>query len=159
MNTSSMKITVLGIAIATAFTLPALADDRGGRGMQFETFDADSNGLITAEEMAAHQKGRFDAIDADSNGQLSAAEITAHTESENSMRKERRAARMVEHLDTDGNGAVSLEEMSVRGPVTMFERVDVNKDGSIDAEEFSEMGRKGHKRGGGGGKRLEQDDS
>ena len=43
-------------------------------------------------------------------------------------------------LDTDGNGAVSIEEAKVNPDISdTFEDADLNKDGQLDMTEFSAM--------------------
>jgi hypothetical protein len=47
-----------------------------------------------------------------------------------------RAARMVERMDVDGDGLISVEEMAARpGPEMIFERIDVDGDGSVTKAE------------------------
>ena len=64
-----------------------------------------------------------------------------------------RAARLVEMLDADGDGALSAEELASRpGPQMIFDRIDADGDGTISQEEFDDAveqfgGRMGFMRG------------
>lgn len=51
--------------------------------------------------------------------------------------RQARAERLVEWLDADGDGLLSVEEMTTRpGPERLFDRADADGDGSISKEEF-----------------------
>jgi hypothetical protein len=70
------------------------------------------------------------------------------------------AAQMVERHDADGDGMLTVAEMSVRpAPVQMFERLDSDGDGALSEAEIeagrammAEMRQGGHGRGDGHGR-------
>ena len=59
----------------------------------------------------------------------------------------KRAKRMLERLDSDGNGTIELAEMEQMNPgQRMFDRLDENEDGVISQEEFDAMKGKGDRK-------------
>lgn len=77
----------------------------------------------------------FTDLDANGDGRITADELTAHA----TARAQERAERMMEKLDTNGDGLLSIEELS-KAPEghadRMMERVDTDKDGAISQEEY-----------------------
>ena len=64
--------------------------------------------------------------------ELAAMHLQAMTDAAKTM-----AERMIERLDTDGDGLLSAAEMADRPmPAAMFDRVDANADGFIDQAEI-----------------------
>ena len=131
--------------------------------MNFEQIDADKDGKITQEEIAAAPKAHFDAADTDQDGALSLEEMQAQAIARMTERAKAMSARMLERKDANGDGKISFEEMQPgkaggknggpRGQMMgrMFDRVDVDDDGAISKAEFdtaqewmSERGRGGH---------------
>ena len=132
-----------GLATATVAQGTSARDDR--RAEMFAMLDANEDGQISAEEFAA-RPDRFDRVDTNGDGRLTLAEITALGED----RAERRAERMMARLDTNGDGAVSRDEIEARrDPARMFDRLDANDDGVVSEEEFADA-RFGHRKGGKG---------
>ncbi|MFP7674310.1 EF-hand domain-containing protein [Marivita sp. S0852] len=161
MKTSTYISTLIVAALLTTGGAISVAAQEAGsredrRAEMFADLDADGNGVVSAEEFAAGV-GLFGRADADGNGLLTAEEIAAS----NQDRAERRAARMIERLDTNSDGMLSQEEVTARrSPAQMFDRLDANDDGEVSAEEFADarMDRRGGKHHGwghgkGGGKR------
>ncbi len=138
----------------------ALGKDRmGGHHMgprgeifQFEEVDANKDGKITQEEIAAHFKARFDAADTDKDGTLSAEEMAAQMQVKQAEKLNKRAKHMIVDRDADNDGKLSFEEMQSKRADRMFNRVDANEDGAISAEEFAAMQDRMEKRFGGEGK-------
>jgi Ca2+-binding EF-hand superfamily protein len=113
--------------------------DRGG--FDFGALDTDGDGRITTEEMAERRAAAIQGIDADADGLLSADEIAAFQVRKAEERANARATRMVETLDSDGDGKISAAEMMMAhsgGSPRMFDRLDANKDGAITQEEIDQ---------------------
>ncbi len=112
--------------------------------MNFEEIDANSDGKITKEEIAAMGQAQFAKADTDGDGFLSLEEMNARGLEMAKARIEARSARMLERMDTDKDGKLSQDEMQAmkdkapRGKMMerMFDRVDADEDGTISQEEF-----------------------
>jgi hypothetical protein len=171
-NTTLSAIAVAAILGAT-LTTAALADRGGPGGMgmpigpgpvfDFAGIDADKDGKITRDEIAAHRAARAAALDADKDGKISAAELQAQIEARLAARAADMAARMIEMRDTDGDGMLSAAELA-EPPLPpmgdmMFDRADANDDGAITEDEVEamrermagRMGGRGHGHGSHGG--------
>lgn len=153
------KTTVVLLALAGAVAGSAALADRnmggmggmggpgGGRGAMmlemFDAIDANQDGKITQDEIAAHRAAEFAAADTNGDGQLDAEELAAQ------MLKQmmaRQAARMIENMDDDGNGSLSAAEMR-EGPLSAnFARIDTDNDGAISKEEAQAAMQKAGKR-------------
>lgn len=97
----------------------------------FSKADTDSNGRITAEELAPRTERRFARLDTDGNGQVSLAEIDAML----AAALERRRARIMERLDADRNGQISRAELDL-AVERLIAATDEDKDGAVTAEEI-----------------------
>ena len=135
--------------VATAGTGFAFGSRQGGPGfdISFAELDADGDGQVTMQELAAMGAARFDAADSDGNGVLSAEEIQARAQEQVA----KRVAGMIQRFDQDGDGALSRDEMpGPRRAGRMFERFDQDGSGGISEQEFTEARakigehRKGH---------------
>lgn len=131
----------------------------GGMMMNFDAVDADKDGKITKDEMAAHRAARFTEADSDKDGKLSPEEMVAMREQAEAARKTERAKAMIARIDSDKDGFVSPAEMDAMPMMDkMFDRVDENSDGAISKEEMeavrARMGERmgDGKKGGGHGK-------
>jgi len=144
-----------GFALASGYG--KMGEHHGQRGpmFKFEEVDANSDGKITQEEVAAHFKARFDAADTDKDGALSADEMKARARAAAEDRIAKRTERMLERRDADNDGKLTFEEMQPKKAGRMFERLDADSDGAISAEEFAQMqqgmGKRGHGEGYGEG--------
>jgi uncharacterized membrane protein len=127
-------IGILTIALGTGAAFAAGGKER----MSFEDLDQNGDGQLTQSELEARGAERFASVDTNNDGKLSEDELTAQGRS----KAQERAQRMIERLDSDGDGALSqaeLDERPNRGRI--FARIDANDDGTISKEEF-EDGRK-----------------
>lgn len=144
----------LGGAVAAGAAFAQGQQDRGGmmggHMMQhFEQADADGDGKVTLDEMKAHRAERFAAMDGNGDGVLSQEEIVAGMKAQAEERMARRAARMIEMFDADGDGMVASDEMGrVDRAEMMFNHMDRDGDGAISAEERQSGMGMGHGRKG-----------
>jgi len=154
----SMKTIMLIAAMTAGFSVQAVSADEGAgpREIEFSAVDTNGDGLLTMAELEAVGAARFTAADTDGDGALSVEEIVALRDADASARAERRASRMLNRLDENGDGVLQMEEMAeTRPPLDrMFERVDTDEDGAISEAEFDEAReRMGDRRHGHGGDR------
>jgi len=118
----------------------------------FEQLDANGDGALTQDELAARGQARFAEADQNGDGVLSADELNARAQE----RMARRTAKMIERFDTDGDGGLSAEEMPRRhGAINLLEKADTDGNGSISKAEFDtaqaiveEIRKRQHHRGG-----------
>lgn len=132
---------------AAAITLPIMTEARGAPGMaggpgmmlNFDQFDADKDGKVTAAELAAFRTTMVANADADKDGLLSVEELTAHEVRMIEVMAAEHAARRVADQDVDGDGKLSVEEMLAAPlPTAMFDRMDADGDGAVSRAEFDE---------------------
>lgn len=139
MSEGMIKTGALVIAIATGFAVTGLAaQERGPGGPSFEMLDLDGDGRVTEAELDAAAAERFAEVDTDGDGALSVGELTARAEARMAERMAERVARMVERLDTNGDGMIQSDEMAAQDHrARLLERFDADGDGAISAEEFA----------------------
>ena len=142
---AAVTLATLGVAL---FSTTAFADrgetmgQAGGRGnfaaFDFAAVDANKDGKITPDEIAAFRAAEAKAADTDGDGLMSAEELAVlHTKALQTRAAEM-ATRMIERQDSDGDGKLSGAEMTVR-PMgeRMFERLDTDKDGALSEAELA----------------------
>ena len=126
----------------------------------FAAMDADKDGQITKAEAEAFRTAQITAMDTDKDGKISAAELAAahvaRASADLAERADNRAKHMIVDLDSDGDGALTVEEMMAGGRGDkMFDRVDADNDGAISQAEADDaqakMAERGDKHGGGHG--------
>lgn len=153
--TTSRKTVVAVLALMGATLGSAALAERGMGGMgghegrgpmlleMFDAIDTNTDGKVTQDELAAHRAAEFAAADTNSDGALSAEELQAHMMAQMLAR---RSAQMIENMDDDGNGSLSVEEMG-EGPMAgNFARIDTDNDGAISKEEAQAVAEKMGKR-------------
>lgn len=148
MNTKSLLLLTLGTALLT-LTGQAKPEDapQNGKGKTprnpaqiIERLDADGNGTVSAAEAKGPLAKRFDQVDADGDGEITTQELAQSQEARNG--KVREGAQKLKDADTDGNGAISIDEAAEAGLeriVEHFDKIDNNGDGEISKEEMREL--------------------
>ena len=154
-----LSAVTLAAMVAASFSTIAQADaggrggDRMGQMFVFEEMDANADGKVTKDEIAAFHTAKIAAMDTDKDGNLSEAELIAAQEQRKAEREAQRGAEMVKRMmdrrDANKDGVLSLDEMTPpadRGD-KMFDRADTDGDGAISKAEADVMAEKMAKRG------------
>jgi Ca2+-binding EF-hand superfamily protein len=131
------------------------ADKKAHFEQRFKQADTDGDGRLSraeAEQAMPRLGQHFDRIDADKDGHVTLEEMAAARKAFKMARFEQRFKR----ADTDGDGRISRAEAEQSLPrlARHFDRVDANKDGFVTIEEVVAM-RKAffeHRRGKGSGR-------
>ena len=133
-----LSAVTLAALVAASFTTIAKAEvgPQGGAMGQmfmFEEMDADKDGKLTQDEVKAHTAAQAALMDTDKDGTLSEAELIAGQQQRKADRESRRAKQMIERMDANKDGVLSLDEMAPPADrmVRMFKRVDADGDGVI----------------------------
>ncbi len=109
----------------------------------FERMDANSDGVITFEEVAKLRAAAFDRLDNDADGFLTLTEAqVAQSEMQtrgrdSSGRGRSRPSQDLNQLDTNDDGLISREEFS--SEIGRLAQLDENGDGAISRAEVDEM--------------------
>ena len=138
----NMKIALAFAALAGVAGTAAIAAERDGFGrdgmrgfgmmQHFDSADADSSGDVTLEEFTAAVGGKLGNVDADGNGTMTVEEVADAIER---MRNLRRAEHIVNRLDADNDGSLSVAEFDA-AQERIFARLDRNNDGKIEEDEL-----------------------
>lgn len=160
----TLSVLALGAAVLAG---PALARGDNGHGgpramPSFEQLDTNGDGSLTMDEFEAPAKERFAAADTNGDGALSAEELDAARPQGRHMRgdgprfgrmmpgmrggdraemtpemRQERATQMIEHLDDNGDGLLSAEELAAGpNPDRIFAKMDADGNGAISKAEF-----------------------
>lgn len=151
------KRTILGTAamatvLAATLSTAALAE-RGGPGRmggdmgpgafalnQFDDIDGDKDGKITQAELEAYRTGRVTALDGNGDGKISLDELKAQHMARIEERATEMATRMMERMDSDGDGQLTAAELAVPAPPAqmigrVFDRLDTDGDDAVSRAE------------------------
>lgn len=114
-----------GFAVARSADAPAPVD--------FETLDSNNDGQITQDEMASQRAAHMSRADANSDGILSAEELEAHA----SQRASKQVEKMLKRFDSNDDGQLSMQELAENQRVPRhFRRADRDGDGALSRAEF-----------------------
>lgn len=132
-----MRIGFITISLTlAAAAAPASAQD----GLDARAFkmlrnaDANSDGVITRDELSAWRNRNFDRFDRNRDGVLSATDIGS------GLRARAAGPRLREMLvqfDTNKDGSVSRAEFG-NGPAPVFAAADSNRDGQVTSSEIAQ---------------------
>ena len=142
--TKTSIIFIAAASVAALTTTSVLAQDRMMRGERFlKRADVNNDGKLTVDEVVNQATARFDKTDSNNDGEISVEEMADRIQRE---RDERRAARMLERMDFNGDGKVTKDELENRAK-KRFALMDRNDDGIVEKLELRK-GRKGMRRHG-----------
>jgi Ca2+-binding EF-hand superfamily protein len=146
MRSKTIVATVVGLGIAAAFA------GQGFAGQGVEKADTDNNGEVSLSEFkAAHElrlEEHFAHMDTNADGVLSNEEMQAAPrgrkgkEGQRRHRRERNPEQLVERLDKDGSGGLSLQELEGKrfSPDSQaFYAADSDGNGELSGAELHEM--------------------
>ncbi|MHC0052434.1 EF-hand domain-containing protein [Actibacterium sp. D379-3] len=145
-----MKTLFVTVAVAALASAPALA--QGAPGIHFvENWDLDGDGQVTLTEAEERRGDVFYTFDADEDGMLSAEEYVFFDEARaNDMQTmaQGRANRALQQAangmslifnDTDGDGQVSQDEF-IAHTADWLSMIDSNGDGVVTTDDFGPRG-------------------
>jgi Ca2+-binding EF-hand superfamily protein len=139
MNNVTLTVCLTASILAGVVTESHAAGEHDGiRGPQhsFEELDANSDGLIAADEMQAHREARFALADTDGDGALTREEMETRMEGEQTKRRAKFIDRMFKKRDANGDGMLTMAEMADGRADRMFSKADANGDGFVSKAEF-----------------------
>ena len=133
-------------------TYTAIAQQGGpGSHPRLEAVDANQDGNITKDEIAAHRADKFQSADTNGDNLVTADEFEAFAEAERERKREERQAKRFAKLDANGDGVITAEEhagVADERMDRMFDRIDTDGDGVItEAEREAAKGKMRGKRG------------
>ena len=140
-----INLTLASLLLATSAFAANMADD-------FNTIDANGDGVITPSEMATAQRESLDAqndgimnlLDKDGNGSVSNEEyMTFYGKLATGDKELEQVKQQFNNLDKDGSGDISANELGSfregsldRENTEFFQAVDTDKDGQISKKEY-----------------------
>lgn len=122
------SLIAIGAGISVSLLAGAVLAEPGGKGSRFEKLDANGDGKVTEQELAARRSAMIEAADQNGDGALTESEMHAFREAK---RAERRAKR---NPDKNGDGVIDRAEYDLAAD-ERFERMDKNGDGVISEDE------------------------
>lgn len=139
-NTVIMTTLAVTIIAGAAFAAGSEKSHRGhGPRLNFEEVDANKDGKLSKDELAAHAEARFNQTDTNNDGLVSEAELRARIAQRMEDRADRKVSRMMKHHDANDDGQLSQDEMKPKHADKMMKRVDTDGDGAISKAEFDAM--------------------
>jgi Ca2+-binding EF-hand superfamily protein len=140
-------LALAGAVVVSGLATGAIAQEGPAAGQQgprmaemFAAMDADQDGKVTQDELAAHRAAMFAAADTNGDGSLSADELAARELARFTETMADRTARMIERRDANGDGVLSADEIG-EGPMEdHFARIDSDDDGAISQAEAEAAG-------------------
>lgn len=144
-----MKFLITAATMASLVAGVALAQDAPAAGndtpptqgrvapplQMFDEVDANSDGVVTPDEIAAWKAARFAEVDGNGDGKVDAAELAAKAEADRVRREQARAEAMVARLDANGDGVLTADELDHGPGRDMLGRIDADGDGNITRAE------------------------
>lgn len=148
-----MKMTMPFAAalMSAALLAPAALYAADGRAGFFTEADANHDGTVTKDELAAFQKAEIARMDANGDGFVTADEMKAFILARMADRAAAMADKRIGADDKDGDGKLSLAELQGDDRMQrMFARLDADGDGNLTQAELDKA--RGHwmKHGGNG---------
>lgn len=138
MNTL-MKMALMALATLGATSL-AVSQTRPAPDMRFiERLDADGDGVLSQDEVAAARQRLFARLDRDGDDAIDDREIEALRDAvmDRAVALQARLGRAWRRMDTNGDGRVSAEEFRAR--TILFDVADRDGDGRLSSAEIAFM--------------------
>lgn len=126
---------ILLSAVALTFVAGSAAVAQGPAAGKAQTDPRQDRGVtsrIDVETFGSRRMNALKSADADGDGKLSIEELAAHIQK---RKFERRARKMSRMLDVDGDGVVTIAELERRNE-KLFALIDSNDDGEVSREEM-----------------------
>jgi Ca2+-binding EF-hand superfamily protein len=127
------KRLVLSLCFGLLFTLPSLAQPRGGE--RFDKLDLNNDGKITLLEMQTISRERFKKGDKNNDGFINTEEVLEMMPFFVRNQAREPVSKYLKKQDLNKDGKVSLAEVLAHAK-KRFEKLDSNKNGSISESEF-----------------------
>ncbi len=130
-------MTAVAVAQTATPAAPEASKEAPAKSAALAKLDANNDGVIDQNEFAAD--ARLKEADTNNDGVLSQEEVSAMILKQMA---DRRAERMMQRLDIDGDGKVTLAEIEGQ-KAKRFALMDRNNDGKLEASELRRGGRDG----------------